>query len=85
MHISTYLLILFILIQLIQLKSQYDLLPGSVTPLNIVVPQERLSLYGNAIPTLRSISTLNVSRVYGAGDLFIYIYLCASVNVCIYI
>jgi hypothetical protein len=56
---------------LIQLKSQYDLLPGTVTPLTIVVPEERLSLYGNAIPRLQSISTQNASRIYAAGDILL--------------
>jgi hypothetical protein len=56
---------------LIQLKSQYDLEPGTVLKLPIDVPQEYLSLYGLLPPRLENIRAQNRPGVYGIGDIIV--------------
>ena len=69
-------------IQLIQLKSQYDLVPSRILNLPIDVPYEVLSLYGRLTPRLQSIKSINSSGTYGAGDaLFIELLYTAPVLV----
>jgi hypothetical protein len=51
--------------QLIQLKSQYDLLPGTVLTLPIDVPDEYIGLFGKLPPRLKSITSPNPAAIYG--------------------
>ena len=54
---------------MIQLKSEFDLLPGSFTSLNIDVEEENLSIYGLIPPKLIGIISENSDGIYGHGDL----------------
>ena len=51
--------------QLIQLKSQYDLLPGKSLMLPIDVPAEYIGLFGALPPRLTAITSNNPSGIYG--------------------
>ena len=66
-------------VQLIQLKSQYDLRPGTNLYLPIDVPHEPLGLYGGLTPRLQSITTLNQSGLYGPGDRIVIVLTYTSV------
>lgn len=50
------------------MKSQYDILPGTVLRLPIDVPVQNLGLYGQLPPRLVSISSDNSNGIYGTGD-----------------
>jgi len=55
--------------QYIRLKSEYDMIPGTVLNLPVDVPQEYISLYGSLPPRLMSIQSSNVDGTYGNGDI----------------
>lgn len=54
--------------QYIQLKSQYDLQPGTALALNIEVKAPTVALKGRLPPRLVSINSINPDNIYGAGD-----------------
>ena len=58
-------------LQLIQLKSQFDILPGSFQSLNIQVEKEHLAIHGKMPPKLVSIDSQNDDGIYGEGDLVV--------------
>jgi hypothetical protein len=58
-------------VQLIQLKSQFDIDPGGFKSLNIQVEEEHLAIYGKMPPKLVSIASQNDDGIYGDGDLVI--------------
>jgi hypothetical protein len=56
--------------QYIQLKSQYDMLPGTVLSLPIDVPEEYLGIFGELPPRLKSITSPDPSGVYGEKNIY---------------
>jgi hypothetical protein len=51
--------------QFIQLKSQYDLLPGTSLSLSIDVPAEYIGLFGSLPPRLNAVTSQNPAGIYG--------------------
>jgi hypothetical protein len=56
--------------QYIQLKSQYDLLPGKSLNLPIDVPAEYIGLFGALPPRLKALTSNNHAGIYGE---FVYV------------
>jgi len=54
--------------QYIQMKSQYDISPGTVLSLPVDVPVEFLSIFGKLVPSLIRVDSSSPDFVYGAGD-----------------